>query len=271
METDRELLSAAVDIVTTACRLAAQRFMEGSPVSTKADGTEVTGADIEVEELIRSLLATRFPVDGIMGEEQGETVSQSGRRWIIDPIDGTTYFARRIPAFEILLAAEDTDGTAVGVVGFPMSQEIYYAGRGRGCWRQVGDGTPERIKVSDTRRTRGAAVLTANMATWTEELLVRLHREVWLGTNMKGMAGVASGLADAMISAGHPMDYHDVAPMPVLLTEAGGRVTDLDGNDVLTGNGTVLASNGYLHDALLELVRDVPHARDYWALLRAHG
>ena len=68
--------------------------------------------------------------------------------------------------------------------------------------------------------------------------------------------------------AGFPLGYEDIAPIPVMVTEAGGLVSDLDGNDVLSGNGTVLASNGHIHDALLELVRDVPPGRDYRSLMQ---
>jgi histidinol-phosphatase len=71
-----------------------------------------------------------------------------------------------------------------------------------------------------------------------------------------------------MIAADFPLGYEDIAPIPVMVTEAGGRVSDLEGNEVLSGNGTILASNGHIHDTLLELVRDVPPGRDYQSLLR---
>ena len=145
----------------------------------------------------------------------------------------------------------------------------HYAGRGLGSWHQIEGRKPQRISVSNTRNVRGAVVETVNPATWAEELLVRLHREVLLIPNTK--SGVASDASDAMVIAGLPMGYEDVATMPLLLTEAGGRVTDLLGHDVLQGNGTVLASNGYLHDALLELVGTVRHGRDYQALLDARA
>jgi histidinol-phosphatase len=269
METDQELLSAALEIVAAASKLAAQRFLEGAPASIKADGSEVTAADIEVEELFRSLISARFPADAVVGEEHGETAGSSGRRWIIDPINGTSLFTRRMPSWNILLAAEDEAGSAVSVTGYPMSQDVYYAGRGLGSWHQIEGREPQRISVSNTRNVRGAVVEMVNPATWAEELLVRLHREVLLIPDTK--SGVASGVSDAMVIAGLPMGYEDVATMPLLLTEAGGRVTDLLGHDVLQGNGTVLASNGYLHDALLELVRGIPHGRDYQALLDARA
>jgi len=88
-----------------------------------------------------------------------------------------------------------------------------------------------------------------------------LHRELFLLPMLKGTQGVAEGMTDACVVAGHPMDYSDVAGMPLLVGEAGGRVTDLRGDDVRTGS-TVLASNGHLHEALLELVRDLDIDRD---------
>jgi len=263
-----ELLEGAVEIAMAAGRLAAQRFVEGTQVRTKADGSEVTAADTEVEKLLRSLIAARFPGDGVAGEELAETAGTTGRRWILDPIDGTSAFVRRIPAFNVLVAVEDDDGGLASVISYPVGQEVYYAGRGRGCWHQEGESRPQRVSVSSIRHRRGAAVEMVNPATWSEELLVRLHREVLLFSGLKATSGVACGLTDAMIMAGYPQGYEDIAPIPVMVTEAGGRVSDLEGNDVLTGNGTVLASNGHIHDALLELVRDVPPGRDYQSLMQ---
>ena len=269
MDGHDELLTAAVDITRAASSLAARRFLEGVPVHTKADDTEVTPADIEVEELIRSLIAARYPGDGVAGEELPDSPGTTGRRWVIDPIDGTSAFAHRIPMFGVLLAVEDAEGSVVGVRSYPMSQDLVYAGRGLGCWYQVNDDPPQRLTVSSTPHPRGAWVEMVNPATWSEELLVRLHREVLLLPDVRGTLAVASGRIDAMIIAGLPMGYEDLAPLPLLITEAGGRVSDLDGNDVLSGNRTVLASNGHIHDALLDLIRDVPSGRDYQSLIQA--
>ena len=266
---DDDLLAAAVEIADAASRVAAQRFLEGAPAQTKADGSPVTTADVEVEAVVRSLIAARFPGDGVAGEELPETPGTSGRRWVIDPINGTAAFARRIPMFNVLLTVEDAEGGAVAVISYPMGQEMFYAARRRGCWHQVGSGPPQRITVSSTGQRRGAAVEMVNPATWSMELLMTLHREVLLFPHAKATSGVASGLTDAMIIAGLPMGYEDIAPIPVLVTEAGGRVSDLAGNDVRSGDGSVLASNGRLHDALLELVRHIPHSRDYQALKEA--
>jgi histidinol-phosphatase len=261
-----EVLDAAIDIVLAAGELAARRFLEGSPSTKKADGSPVTAADVEVEELVRERVAARYPHDGIYGEELGETGGRSGRRWVIDPINGTSLFAARIPTFNILLSVEDEHGAAASVIGYPMSRDIFYAGRGTGCWHRIEGTPPRRITVSDRTRLRGAWVSTLNLATWSEDLLLALHREVMLVSSIKGACGVAAGWTGAMVIAGYPMDYHDLAPWPLLLTEAGGRVSDLHGNDVRSGDGSLLATNGHLHDQLLDLIHDIPHARNYQAL-----
>ena len=152
MDARDELLKAAVDITRAASGLAAQRFLEGVPVSTKTDGTDITPADIEVEELIRSLIDARFPDDGVTGEELADTPGTTGRRWVIDPIDGTSAFALRIPMFNVLLAVEDTEGSAVSVISYPMSQDLIYAGRGLSCWHQVTD--HPLLRISEIPRCR---------------------------------------------------------------------------------------------------------------------
>jgi histidinol-phosphatase len=180
MDVPDERLKAAGEITRAASGLAAQRFLEGVPAGKKTDGTEVTPADIEVEELIRSLIAARFPGDGVTGEELADTPGSTGRRWVIDPIDGTSAFAHRIPMFDVLLAVEDSEGSAVAVRSYPVSQDLIYAGRGLGCWHQVNDDSPQRLTVSSTAHPRGAWVEMVNPATWSEDLLGQLHPEVLL-------------------------------------------------------------------------------------------
>lgn len=254
----------AADAVTMSRFLASDLQVEAKP-----DLTPVSDADRASETTIRAILERERPDDDVLGEEYGATGDGTGRRWVIDPIDGTSAFAHRIPMFSVFLAVEDTDGSAVGVRSYPMSQDLIYAGRGLGCWHQVNDGPPQRLTVSSTRHPRGAWVEMVNPATWSQELLVTLYREVLLVPDVKGILAVACGRIDALIIVGLPMGYEDIAPIPLIITEAGGRVSDLDGNDVLSGNGTVLASNGHIHDALLDLVRDVPAGRDYQSLMQA--
>jgi histidinol-phosphatase len=264
---DPELLDVAVGLVRAAGRLAGDRFAAGTTAARKDDGTEVTPVDVEVEEFLRARIAERFPDDAVVGEEAGERPGTSGRRWVIDPINGTSLFLRRVPTWNVLLAVEDDDGPAIGVIGYPVLDEVLYAGRGLGCWQQIGDAAPTAVRVSDTTGVRGAAVELVNPVTWSEELLLALHRTVFVLPAMKSATDVATGVSDAVVMAGFPMGYEDRAALPVIIGEAGGRVTDLHGSDVLSGDGSVLATNGHLHEALLELVAGIPHGRDFRAVL----
>lgn len=136
--------------------------------------------DIEVEQLVRALIADRFPDDAVLGEEQSPKAGTTGRRWIIDPINGTTGFLRRIPTFNTLLAVEDADGPAIGVVGYPAVDETLYAARGFGCWHRIGGREPVRMAVSNSKRERGDRLGASNITTWSDELLLTLHREAYM-------------------------------------------------------------------------------------------
>ena len=263
---DQSLLDFAVDLARRAGAVAADRFFSGAVTTTrKPDGTEVTAADLAVEELIREELARHAPGDEVYGEEAGTTEGTSGRRWIIDPVDGTYHFARRVPLFATVLAYEDEHGPAIGVIHEPVARKTVFAGRGLGC-RVAFDDVATAARVGDRARLSGARTAMGNPGTWSADLLAALHRRVFLVTG-GDVLGLVTGELDAMVVAGFPMGYEDVAPLPVILGEAGGRVTDLTGAPVLTGDGTVLATNGVLHDEYLDLLRGIRHDRDWRALV----
>ena len=268
---DRALLEFAVELVEEAGGIAARRFADAGPHGRRVGGrrrsdTADLPADVELEQLLRARIGARFPDDAVLGEESGMHEGTSGRRWVLDPLNGTTLFVQRVPTFSVLLALEDEHGPAAAVVGYPMSDEILYAGRDLGCWHQVGGAEPRRVTVSERTTARGALVGMLNPLTWSEELLLALHRETFLLPWEKGSLDLATGRCDALVIAGYPMGYEDLAVLPVLVGEAGGRVTDLHGRDLLDGDGSVLATNGHLHDALLELLAGLPHGRDFRAL-----
>lgn len=263
---DQSLLDFAVDLARRAGAFAAERFFAGAVAATrKPDGTEVTDTDLAVEELIRDALARHAPGDEVYGEEAGTTAGTTGRRWVIDPIDGTYYFTHRIPLFATTLAYEDEHGPALGVIHEPVARKTVFAGRGLGCWVSFGDAV-SRARVGGRTRLTGARTMMGNPGTWSADLLATLHRTVYLST-AGDMTGLVTGELDAMVVAGFPMGYEDLAPLPVILGEAGGQVTDLTGAPVLSGNGTVLATNTALHDGFLALLDGVPHARDYRKLI----
>lgn len=218
-------------------------------VETKGDGSPVTAADRAAEALVRERVAAAHPDDGVLGEEQPERVGASGRRWIVDPIDGTKAFTRGVPLYTTLLAVEDAHGVAVGVIHMPALGETLWAGRGRGAFL---DGRPAR--VSDRATVDGAYLSTSEYAHWPRAMLLAVHGS---GAAMRtwgdgyGYALVATGRVDAMVDpAAEP---YDVAPMPVILSEAGGRFTSLAGHPGYDG-GSGVATNGLIHDELLGLL-----------------
>ena len=136
-------LAFALDICEQAGRVASRYFSQGVETVTKEDGTPVTRADKECEQLIRSAIQARYPQDAMMGEEEGETKG-GGRRWIIDPIDGTYGFARGSPIFSVLLALEEDEDIVMGVVHAPAMKDTYWAEKNKGAFRNG-----KRIRVSD--------------------------------------------------------------------------------------------------------------------------
>jgi histidinol-phosphatase len=245
------VMHAAVDILREAGELTLTHFRSADlHIEEKADGTPVTVADKAAERLIRERLAQRFPDDSILGEEEADLHGTSGRRWIIDPIDGTKAFSHGVPLYTNLLALEDEHGPAVGVINVPALGETVWAGRSLGCFC---NGEPAR--VSQRSELAESWAMTSGFGPWTTDLYDRvtragLHLRTW--GDGYGYVLVATGRADAMIDPAAAL--WDVAPMPVILAEAGGRFSATSG-DPSADAGSGLASNGRLHDELLDLFR----------------
>lgn len=222
-------------------------------VDAKQDGSPVTEADRAAESFLRAQLADRHPADGMVGEEHGVTPGRSGRTWFIDPIDGTESFIRGIPLYATLLALRDEHGMAVGVINLPALGNTVAAGRGRGCFL---NGSPAR--VSDRSAMEGAMIATTGFDLLRGEVAERLHgspAKIRGWGDAYGYSLVATGAAEAMYD---PIAAPwDLAPMAVIIPEAGGIFTDRNGvSDFRAGSG--LASNGLLHQPLLELVSRRP-------------
>jgi histidinol-phosphatase len=247
---DERLLDEVVAIAREA-GAATRRWFRATDlvVERKVDGTPVTAADREAEAIVRRLVREAHPDDGILGEEEAETLGTSGRRWIVDPIDGTKAFARGVPLYTTLLAVEDEHGVAAGAIVVPALDEAVWAGRGLGCFH---DG--RRCQVSATTDVAGAYLTTSGYSHWPEDALLAVRRS---GMTMRtwgdgyGYLLVATGRMEVMVDPA--VSPYDVAPMPVVLAEAGGRFTDLAGNEGYAG-GSGLATNGLLHAEVLALL-----------------
>jgi histidinol phosphatase-like enzyme (inositol monophosphatase family) len=218
-------------------------------VEHKDDDTPVTVADRNAERLLRQELAVLFPDDAVVGEEEADTPGTSGRTWIIDPIDGTKAFTHGVPLYSTLLAAVDEHGPLLGVICLPALPETVWAGRGLGCFLEG-----QRCHVSGHDDVVGAYVTASALRNWPAGALDATHEAgafVRTWGDAYGYALVATGRVEAMVD--HQAAVWDVAPMPVIIGEAGGRFTDVTGADTHEG-GSGLATNGLLHDRFLELL-----------------
>jgi len=252
---DPSLVDDAVAIATEAGALTLQWFTaEELEVERKGDGTPVTAADRAAERRVRELLAARHPDDAVAGEEEADVEGTSGRRWIVDPIDGTKAFTRGVPLYSTLLAVVDEHGPAVGVIDLPALGHTVWAGRGRGCFL---DGRPTGVS---TRAEPADCVLsTSGWSWWPDEALLAVkHAGFQLRTwgDGYGYALVATGAIEAMVDP--EVSLWDVAPMPVILAEAGGRFTDAAGVELDLRPGAEVsgvATNGLVHDQVLACLR----------------
>ncbi|MDH3499426.1 MAG: histidinol phosphate phosphatase [Acidimicrobiia bacterium] len=211
----------------------------------KADGTPVTIADRTAERLIRDELTHRHPGDAVFGEEEGGS-GPGGRRWIIDPIDGTLSFIHGVPLYGTLLAVEDEHGIAAGAIHHAALDETVWAGRGRGAFH---NGAP--CRVSSVDRVDRAVFSTSDYAAMTPAMLQSVHQSGFLlrtWGDAYGYTLVATGRMEAMVDP--IVHIWDVAPMAVIIPEAGGEFSSLDGKRSYT-EGNAVASNGLLHERVL--------------------
>src|SRR6266540_3349404 len=230
--------------------VALDHYRRGFSVSLKADRSPVTEADREAERAIVEVLRARCPDHGALGEELGES-GPSDRRFIVDPIDGTRNFVRRIPTWAVLIGLEEGGEVTAGVVYQPATGVLHTARRGQGAWR---DG--ERIRVSPVDALDRALVVHSSVnflqrsAYWDGFLRLADRTQVQRGFgDFSAYLWVAEGQGEIALST----------TLKVLVEEAGGRLTDLDGRSGIYGS-TVFASNGLLHDAALAAMRKEDHA-----------
>jgi histidinol-phosphatase len=223
-------------------------------VESKPDLTPVSDADVAVEQALRGRLASSRPGDAVLGEEDGET-GTGPRRWVIDPVDGTKNFVRGVPVWASLVALQEDGVVSVGVVSAPALGRRWWAARGRGAFTTAAGSAPRRLRVSGVGSLADASVSYSSLTGWEEQGrlpgLLQLSREVWR-TRAYGdfwsHVLVAEGAVDASFEP--EVSLWDLAPLQVVVEEAGGRFTDLSGAARPDG-GSVVCSNGLLHEQVL--------------------
>lgn len=255
---DQDDLTLALTLADRADTLTRARFGAlDLRVDTKPDLTPVTDADRAVEADLREVLGRERPTDSIVGEEYGGTTTFSGRQWIVDPIDGTKNFVRGVPVWASLIALLEDGVPAIGVVSAPALQRRWWAARGQGAFVAV-DGVPRRLAVSEVADLNSASLSFSSLSGWAErglrEQFLDLTDAVW---RVRGYGDflsyclLAEGAVD--IAAEPEVSVWDLAALDIVVREAGGILTSLDGIPGPHG-GSAVATNGHLHEQILNRI-----------------
>jgi histidinol-phosphatase len=250
-------LRLAIALADAADEITSSRFQAGDlRVDRKPDRTPVTDADLAVEDRVRELVAAAGS-DDVAGEERGGTVS-AGRCWLVDPIDGTKNFSRGMPVWATLIALLEDGVPTVGMVSAPALRRRWWAAAGSGAWGSSG-GAAKPISVSGVGELGDAYLSTTDLESWAEygrrEQYLRLADACWTSRALGDFwqhCLVADGAIDLAVEV--EVSSWDVAPLRVIVTEAGGKFSDLSGAATHDG-GNALSSNGLLHDTALNLLR----------------
>jgi myo-inositol-1(or 4)-monophosphatase len=263
---DPAFLTTAIEIVTRAGEIQLARRESGFRIDKKGEIDLVTEVDLECERMCRAVIAERFPEHDILAEELSSGPGEAARsrfRWVYDPLDGTTNYAHGLPIFCSSLALE-IDGQAVaGAVYDPTRRELFTAATGQGAYL---NGAP--LKVSDTTRLLDALLVTGfpydvhnrapDLVGLFTEFLSRARAVRRLGSAALDLCYVAAGRFEAFWE--QHLKPWDVSAGALIVAEAGGRVTGMDGTAFNPVAAHLVASNGHLHEQMLEIVRDYRRA-----------
>ena len=245
-------LTAAREAAEAAAEVIKRYYRSQLEVERKADDSPVTRADVEAEQAIRGLLEARFPDHAFYGEETGRSDRESDFLWLVDPIDGTKSFVRQYPFFSTQIALSHRGRIVVGVSSAPVFGETAWAAAGAGAWLNG-----ERIRVSEVDRVERASVSAGNLGTlaggdrWSAwgRIVTRVDRIRGYG-DFYHYHLLASGRIDAVVES--DVNILDIAALTLIVEEAGGTFTDLEGAPVDLQTTSVLATNGLLHAPILD-------------------
>jgi len=248
-------LTAALEAAQAAADVVRHYYQSNLAITIKADKSPVTEADVETEKTIRAILDAKFPQHGFYGEETGSNALDAEYVWVVDPIDGTKAFVREYPMFSTQIALMHKGRLIVGVSSAPVYGELAFGEIGVGAWLNE---VP--IRVSTVAEIEAAALSTGNLKTlatgpqWPAfgRLVGRLGRIRGYGDFLHYHL-LASGRIDAVVES--DVNVLDVGACAVIVEAAGGRFTDLNGGSFGIDGQTVLATNGRLHQPVLDALR----------------
>jgi len=243
-------------VARRAADLQLSRLRNPGEVTEKAPKDFVTEVDLLCEDLMVNAIEERYPDDAILSEERGGSVSEDGRTWLLDPVDGTANFMKANPMFCACVSVIEAGKVTHAAVAAPRLGDLYHASAGGGAYMETG-GKEIPMRVSDARKLEYAvagADLSLRSGKRRDAGVERVLSEAWqlraLGSAGIRGAWLAAGYLD--VSVGTRNTAWDYAPTVLLVSEAGGYATDLDGEPwSLTSEG-LIATNGTLHDAVLK-------------------
>lgn len=252
--TDR--LEFALMLVKSAGELSLSRFRGSFAIDRKSDGSLVTSVDHEVEMFLRKRILETFPEDSVIGEEQASWNGSSGRRWVIDPIDGTYSFVHGIPLYGVLIGMELLGEAVLGVVNLPALGEIVYAGKGLGCfWNGM------QTQTSSVSQLDKALLLATDFGFPTDDEFSSLTKQLeplvearrtW--GDCYGHVLVATGRAEIMLDP--VVDISDCAALLPIIEEAGGHFTDGGGSRSIQGPHAI-STNDAIHHEVVRIIGKV--------------
>lgn len=231
-------------------------------VESKADDSPVTIADKGAEQLIRDELASKYPEDGILGEEFDDKPAKNGYRWILDPIDGTKPFIYGVPLFGTLVGIEFEGRMVAGVCRMPAMNEVIYAEEGQGAWWKIGDAPATQARVSGETDLCKARMMftepTHDVRVGRDDVLPTFLQKVRIARGWGDCFGhmmVATGRADLAVDP--EMSAWDIAALIPIVREAGGICTDWKGDENVFGGDGVSTTPGITAD-VMEILRNAP-------------
>ena len=243
-----DYLKVALAAADKAAGISRSYYAGNFTVTTKADKTPVTQADVECEQAIREVILNAFPEHGFYGEETGKTQADAEFLWLVDPIDGTKGFVREYPFFSTQIALMHNGEIVLGVSSGTMMNELAWAEKGQGAWLNG-----QRLEVSDIYDPDRAAVSTGNLKSLaSSDGWAVLGDIVEHADRIRGYGDfyhyhlLAAGKIEAVIES--DVNILDIAALSVIVSEAGGVFTDLNGNGLNLETRSVLAANASLHE-----------------------
>ena len=251
-----QFLKVALEAAKNAEEIITAYYTDDMKVELKEDETPVTLADRGAEKVIRETIKQAFPDHGFLGEEYGIEEGDSPYVWIIDPIDATKNYIRKIPIFGTQIALMKDDDLILGVSNAPLLNELLYAESGDGAFL---NGKP--IAVSSVTQPEAAMICHGGLKWFTEKgTFPGVHNLINDVARSRGFGDfymyhlVASARADVVVEAA--ISVWDIAAITVIVREAGGKVTDIQGQPITKATESLIATNGVLHDTVLDYFKD---------------